>query len=715
MKKMHLKNKSIVTFCLLWIFVGLYSATSVVAADSSAVKESSQNTNKYYVSNAGNDAWDGTSAEHVGGVSGPWKTLNKVNQQMTSFDGGSILFRRGDRFEGMLDIKKQKNITFGAYGYGERPVLSGAVAVGDWSPLEGRSNVYKYQIPSDVKDVAMVLRDNTSLPLGRTPNGNIMTDAGFYTFNNREQTKLFDPELTDAEKLAGSEVVIRTNVWVYKSYQVSSVEGTTVNIINNERVPKKAGDQFLLKASYFFQKNLNTLDVDGEWFFDAKEHTLYLYADTRAFTKSVQYSTEPTVINILNSEDITLQGLKIEMANSAGIKVLTSKKINVRDCEITLCGQDGISVEASTIRIENNDITNCLGSGINANSKGRVVVTRNNITNIGLIAGRGVIRCGMSLSGGNSEASYNRITNIGYIGIRHDGGNTHLRRNIIDTYNLVTHDGGAIYGNHDQNGTIIEENIIMNGMANAVGVGDSTLNIHGPLCTGIQCDLWTNNIIIRNNTISFPNILSEGRYSGIHFNFNSYDNLVYGNTILAKGAGISTNDRDPYERAPGEASPPSMYGNRFEENVIVSTSISSGRIRSMSNTSISMTETEQCDVEKQGVFINNVLASPFSGTKVVMEWQSNCNEGRTPTDDWFATASDWNDAREYAIGNLDAPIMVDPSSVPEDFIQLLTNDSDIPKTFPLHTGGKYLDPWGKSVSGSVTVAPWRSVILFKKK
>lgn len=108
-----------------------------------------------------------------------------------------------------------------------------------------------------------------------------------------------------------------------------------------------------------------------------------------------------------------------------------------------------------------------------------------------------------------------------------------------------------------------------------------------------------------------------------------------------------------------------------------------------------------------------VIRTKFIGSKVVMEWQSNCNEGCTPIDDWFISASDWNDARDYFIGNIDSPIKVDLSSVPEVFIQLLTNDSDIPKTFPLHTGGKYLYPWGKPVSGSVTVTPWRSVILFK--
>lgn len=52
------------------------------------------------------------AAEHGSGVSCLWKTLDKVNQQMSLLDGVYIFFRRGDRFKGKLEVT-QKNITFG--------------------------------------------------------------------------------------------------------------------------------------------------------------------------------------------------------------------------------------------------------------------------------------------------------------------------------------------------------------------------------------------------------------------------------------------------------------------------------------------------------------------------------------------------------------------------------------------------------------------------
>ncbi|MFC1766395.1 right-handed parallel beta-helix repeat-containing protein [Planctomycetota bacterium] len=717
MKQLHIIFVSILLSCTGVSALGQSQPNSKERGNSREVdrlldseKEVAGVATAFYVSRAGNDSWDGTATEYKGGTTGPWKTLGKVNQQMAMLEGRTVLFRCGDQFEGMLEIKGN-NCKFGAYGEGERPVLSGARFLeGDWIPVDGQTNVYKQALSSDIAEVTLLLRENKSLPLGRTPNGDLMTNDAFYDFSTRTMTSVTDPELTDAEELAGAEIVLRKNVWTYAAYQISSIEGTTVNFYNNQRATAKKGDENLEEAGYFFQRHVKTLDVDGEWFYDEKNHILYIYSDTQPGSKSFQYSVNPVVININKAMDIALEGLRIEMAASAGIKVAGSQKIEIKDCEIALCGQTGISVEASTAHIEGNTVSDCLSAGIRTARKGRVVVTRNNVTNIGLIAGRGTGRNGIYLLGGNSEASYNRISNVGYLGIQHLNGRNHVYRNVIDHYNLVTFDGGAIYTHSNQTGSVLEENIIMNGMPNYVGLGKTIISMEEPFSTGIQMDRGTRNLIVRNNTIIFTQINYQDR--GIHMNFNSMDNIIIGNTILVKGAGITTLDRDPYDRPPGEASPPSMSGNRYEENVIVSTSTTDVKANYGALTAFSLKETEQCDVETQGVFLNNVCALPFKKDKIINEYQLNCNPGRTPSDNWFDSAAEWNDAREYASGNLEAPVKIDESSAPKDFIQIFYNDSDKPKSFPL-SEGDYLDPWCKPISGSVTVAPWRSVILFK--
>lgn len=658
---------------------------------------------EFYVSNAGNDSWDGTAAEYKGGTTGPWLTLGKVNEQMAMLEGGTVLFRCGDQFEGMLEITGN-NLRFGAYGVGERPVLSGARFLeGEWSPVAGRTKVYKKTLHSDVTDVTLLLRENNSLPLGRTPNGDLMTNAAFYDFSTRTLTSVTDPELSDAEELAGAEIVLRQNVWTYSAYPITSVDGSTIHFLD-ERPRGIRQDE----AGYFFQKHIKTLDVDGEWFFDAKNHSLYLYSDTPPVSKSFRYSANPVVIHIDNATDIALKGLRIEMVASTGIKVEGSQNLEIQDCEIALCGQEGISVASSSALIERNSISDCLSAGIRTSGEGRVVITRNTVTNIGMIAGRGSGRNGIYLMGGNSEASYNRLSNIGYIGIQHSNGRNLIRRNVIDGYNLITFDGGAIYTHGNQQGSIVEENIIMNGMPGFVGLGSEMADMEVAFATGIQLDKGTKDLIVRNNTISFPQ-MDNVPDRGIHLNAISRDNIIKGNTILVRGAGITTLERRIANMKPGEAV---MSGNMFEENIIVSTATSNKRPNYGALTAFSLKDTDLCAVENQGVFRNNVCAFPFKRDKIINEYQLNCNPDGTHSDNWFDSAAQWNDARENASGNLDSPVKIDESSAPEDFIQLFYNDSDKPLTVPL-SDGDYPDPWGKPVSGSVTVAPWRSVVLFR--
>ena len=659
---------------------------------------------EFYVSMDGNDGWDGTAAAYEGGTTGPWKTIDKVNQQMAQLEGRSVLFRSGDQFEGMLEISGN-NIRFGAYGEGVRPVLSGARHMQNvWSPVPGKINVYQQALSDDVTDVTLLLRGTISLPLGRTPNGDLMTNAAFYDFSARTLTSVTDPELSNAEELKGAEIVLRQNVWTYSNYSISSIDGPTINFLN-ERPRGIRQDE----AGYFFQKHIKTLDLDGEWFYDANNQTLYLYSDTPPESTSLRYTAIPVVINIVNSKNILLQGLRIEMAASTGIKVTGSQHIEIEDCEIALCGQVGISVDASTVLIQSNSIIDCLSTGIQTVGEGRVVISDNNISNIGMIPGRGSGRNGISLRGGNSEASYNRLSNIGYIGIHHTNGGNLIRRNVFDGYNLVTFDGGAIYTHGNQNGSVVEENIIMNGMPGFIGLGSEMADMEVAFATGIQLDRGTTDLIVRNNTISFPQI-GDVPDRGIHLNAISRDNIIKGNTILVRGAGITTLERRITRMKTGEAP---MSGNLFEENIIVSTATSDTRPNYGALTAFSLKDTDLCAVKDQGTFRNNVCAFPFRQDKIINEYALNCNPDGTHADHWFDSAAAWNDARDYASGNLDAPVKMDESSAPEDFIRLYYNDSDNMKTFHL-SDGAYLDPWGNPVTGSITVAPWRSMVLFKK-
>ncbi|WP_343745853.1 right-handed parallel beta-helix repeat-containing protein [Chitinophaga sp.] len=79
-------------------------------------------TNRYYVDSNGSDSANGLSPATA------WKTLSKVNT-VTFQPGDSVLFKRGDAWTGTLVIKSSgtadARITFGAYGSGEKPRITG--------------------------------------------------------------------------------------------------------------------------------------------------------------------------------------------------------------------------------------------------------------------------------------------------------------------------------------------------------------------------------------------------------------------------------------------------------------------------------------------------------------------------------------------------------------------------------------------------------------
>lgn len=660
-----------------------------------------------YVSSAGNDAWDGRAAEYRGGTSGPWRTLGKVNQQMAALANGSVLFRRGDRFEGRLEITGT-NIIFGAYGSEvELPLITGARTLsGGWSAVSGRPSVYQTQLPAGVTEVAMVARGDQSLPLGRTPNGDLGTTSGYYTFSSRTATSITDPELTAAGGLVGSQVVVRRNNWSYDAQTVTAISGTTVtfSLSNpNDTAPTMAA------AGYFFQKHVGTLDVDGEWFFEESTRNLYLYSATNPNQTAIAYSAEPEVVRVTSATGITLQGLRIEMGVSFGVNASSSKNLKVLGCDISRIGRDGVRLVGTSALVEGNTIIDCLGNGLHAEGIGSVVVTRNVISNIGLIPGRGWNsgqgmantrrQNGITIMGGKSEASYNRLSDIGYVAIHHLGRENLVRRNVIERFNRVVFDGGAIYTYGNQTGTVLEENFIFDGMASDVGKepGSSADS------SGIQFDRNTIGVVARNNVIAYlrPIGIVPGGASGVHLNYDSRNNTVSGNTIVVPNSGISTLDRETSL----------MGGNTFDDNVIVRTT---GVQRAEDPWAlISLRERATCDLASQGVFRNNVLALPFTGGSPIYEEQANCNgTGGKAFTTWHASALDWNSAREYASGNLDSPLVVDEAAAPADFIQLYSNDSDEPRSFPLPSG-TYKDAWGVSRAGSITVDPWRATVLFK--
>jgi hypothetical protein len=88
-----------------------------------------------YVSAEGDDAWDGLAASYQSGSNGPKRTLYGGLGQLRAGHADWLLLRRGDRFEGSLDIRvggrsEAEPIVVSSFGEApERPVVEGGAHI----------------------------------------------------------------------------------------------------------------------------------------------------------------------------------------------------------------------------------------------------------------------------------------------------------------------------------------------------------------------------------------------------------------------------------------------------------------------------------------------------------------------------------------------------------------------------------------------------------
>jgi parallel beta-helix repeat protein len=102
------------------------------------------------------DATNGDDANAGTSEIAPWKTIAKVNSMI--FDPADmILFKRGEIWREELVIKNSgvsgSPIIFSSYGAGERPIITAADLVGDWTKTPGYQNVWQTTAETETRIV----------------------------------------------------------------------------------------------------------------------------------------------------------------------------------------------------------------------------------------------------------------------------------------------------------------------------------------------------------------------------------------------------------------------------------------------------------------------------------------------------------------------------------------------------------------------------------
>ena len=490
--------------------------------------------NVYYVSNTGNDASAGTSPSTA------WKTIDKVNASLGNIDAGdTIVFRRGDSFYGTLNITKSgidgSTIVFGAYGTGEKPIITGFTTISSgWTSIG--NGIYSRDISAD-QQTNMVLIDGTQYAMGRWPKG-----TTYNTFESHDGSlSITDNTLSSTPDWTGADVVIRQNWWTQTRFKIINHDGSTI-VYNDGSNPD--ADAYMQDGfGYFIQNDLSTLYIDpsyGEWYHDTSAQKLYVYFGAEdPSTKTVQVATKGNLVSNATSDYLTFNNLSFIGCTSTALSFTpyVCTNITITDCSIQYAGLDGISELGEDASVYRNTVQNCNQGGIVfTGDNGRV--TYNTIKNIGLIPGQAykngfstAIRIGST----NAVVNNNYIQNVGYNGISGGTGTSaSVKYNYIDNVCRTINDGGGIYHGQSNSVTppgqwVIEYNIILNTYGNTNGTSTPTTY----LGEGIYLDSWCRDASVRYNICANNRgtgiKIGSGRYNTIEDNlcFNNYEAQLY--------------------------------------------------------------------------------------------------------------------------------------------------------------------------------------------
>ncbi|MEP7108363.1 MAG: PA14 domain-containing protein [Ferruginibacter sp.] len=453
----------------------------------------------YYISNSGSDANAGTSA----GAS--WLTIKKVNSfSFTAKD--SILFKRGDVFNGGIVVRKA-DLNYGAYGTGNKPIISGLSTVTGWVDLGG--NIWEAPVTNVKSDVNLVLRNNVIQPVGRYPN----TDAangGYLTYTASTTSSITGPALSSTTNWKGAEVAIRINRWDIRKQLVTSHSGGVVSFTAKPEVPR-------VNYGYFFQRDPRTLDRDGEWWYNAAGSKLRMYfSSNNPNSFSIQVSTVDTLLSSLYGS-LSITNLSFNGSGKKSIWIYKSSNIIIRDCDVNNSGIEAITAWFTTsVTIDNCIVNNSLGSGIRmyntATGKTNFSVTKCSLDKTAFIAG---MEANDGLNGGSGiyciagdslTIQNNIVTNCGYTGIMWQGNNAYIKYNFVNTYCSLRDDGGGIY-TVEKGGNVLptrtNRNVVSNIVMNGIGANYGSNDPAGISARGLYFDLGTRNVLVDSNTVAY--------------------------------------------------------------------------------------------------------------------------------------------------------------------------------------------------------------------
>nr|WP_320009580.1 hypothetical protein [uncultured Desulfobulbus sp.] len=561
----------------------------------------------YYVSSAvGNDDNSGTAPDT------PLQTIHAVNT-LTLAPGDTVRFRNGDVWqEEMLKIThsgtSDSPITYGSYSQGSSvaPCISGSRPIVGWT--EYAANIYMAELSTGVNagnfpyGINQLFNGDRRLPMGRWPNIEANDDGGYSTIDAAAATnQLTDNELPPVDWTGGI-THIKGMRWYILNREIASSSGTTLHLTNAAECWNSSCSGW----GYFINNHLNTLDTEGEWFYDGSTSRVYLYSSlgtpaNGALEGSVVMTDDDRSWGLVllgqdladHVHDVVIENLQLKNGYRHGIATPTNYR-NYEPSNITIQNNtikdvDGIGINLAAwvysaldgadgwrgghnMHVLSNLIDGANHMGLNLYAKNSTI-SHNTIQNIGLVANLNAsgLGCGEGSRGsctesgdgvriktGNSDDSgygnvfsNNVLHKIAYNGVDVFGHSNTLSANIITQACYTKGDCGGVrtYGSGSLSTTPVYDLILEhNFITDTIGNTDGALTTYDPLFgMGLYIDHYSRDVIATNNTIinaTFHGILYQNSTGSIRENtlYNNASGTMYAGQVYFSGSDTLISD-----------------------------------------------------------------------------------------------------------------------------------------------------------------------------
>ncbi|WP_176706141.1 OmpL47-type beta-barrel domain-containing protein [Paenibacillus hemerocallicola] len=254
--------------------------------------------------------------------------------------------------------------------------------------------------------------------------------------------------------------------WYSDSMQVDRIDTESRTITVKETTPYGVASG---KRYYVFNL-LEEIDLPGEWFLDRNTGLLYVYPTDDLSNKKIQFSTlNVPLINIENSENVTLTGMTFEETNQTALSVTSANQVRITGNTFRNIGGAAIRMTGGLDnRITDNDFYNLGKGGVIVSGAGyrptlapaHHTIANNYFTRYSIVSRTSAPA--VSARGVGITVSNNAISEAPHLAISIDGNDNIVENNEIFAVVKETRDAGAIYSgrNYTNQGNMIRNNVI---------------------------------------------------------------------------------------------------------------------------------------------------------------------------------------------------------------------------------------------------------------